>query len=824
MSRRIRNNRKSSNLQNRKFENGLPAENKKQILGFFLIVLCILISLSIFSYSDTDHSVTDNLDYKSLFTRESFSSSKYISNWLGITGALISNLFVKNGFGYFSIVIPLIFILIGFQLIRKKKILDYLNLSVYLLILMVLLSSLMGLVKLSFGSGTVGYAFIGRSGEYFSNISNHIFGLIGSYTLLVIFTFITIFLMIDRDIAKTFARLRNFIDIFKEKYQNAREEIKEKRQAEKLKSLQSEEKISIPRDKTKRILADEEHEIKDTKINRPEEIPLIIEDKTKISETSQTEKTGAEIKGLKTEQLKPKTQKHPASAILQDQDDEGLNQEELPDFKFPSLDLLDSLAKEVSEEISDEELKENGKLLQAKLLNFDVKIEKVIATPGPVVTLYELVPAEDVKLSRIESLEDDIALAMKAKGIRMIIPIPGKGTVGVEIPNHKPSVVKIKSVIGSKNYFDTSNQLPIALGKTISGEIYLDDLARMPHLLIAGSTGSGKSVGINNIITSLLYKLHPSDLKFILIDPKKIELNQYDRLRNHYLAVSRDVNENIITTPQNAVMILKSIELEMEKRYERLANATVRNIQDYNKKYSEGKLKDDENIKHAKMPYLIVIIDELADLMITAAREVEEPIARLAQLARAVGIHLILATQRPSVDVITGVIKANFSARIAYLVSSKVDSRTILDMNGAEQLLGQGDMLYLPAGVAKPLRIQSPFISVDEVERITNFIYSQKGFSKPYQLPSVIANKKKSYLADADRDELFEEAAKLIIRYKQGSVSFLQRRLKVGYARAARIVDELESVGIVGPSDGSKAREILIETEEELEQVLQSLG
>jgi S-DNA-T family DNA segregation ATPase FtsK/SpoIIIE len=425
-----------------------------------------------------------------------------------------------------------------------------------------------------------------------------------------------------------------------------------------------------------------------------------------------------------------------------------------------------------------------------------------------------------VKLSRIESLEDDIALAMKAKGIRMIIPIPGKGTVGVEIPNHKPVMVKIKGVVGSKKFNDSSFQLPIAFGKTISGEVYVDDLAKMPHLLIAGSTGSGKSVGINVILASLLYKLHPTDLKLVLIDPKKIELNMYSKLKHHYLAVSKDYTENIITTPQNAVLALKSLEIEMEKRYERLANATVRNIFDYNKKFNEGRLKEDENIKHGKMPYIIVVIDELADLMITAAREVEEPIARLAQLARAVGIHLILATQRPSVDVITGVIKANFSARIAYLVNSKIDSRTILDMNGADQLLGNGDMLYLPPGVGKPLRIQSPYISTDEVEKLTDYIKSQRGFTRPFEMPSISSGKKKSYSESDERDELFEEAARVIVRYQQGSVSLLQRKLKIGYARAARIVDELEVAGVVGPFDGSKAREVLVDSEAQLDQLI----
>jgi S-DNA-T family DNA segregation ATPase FtsK/SpoIIIE len=402
----------------------------------------------------------------------------------------------------------------------------------------------------------------------------------------------------------------------------------------------------------------------------------------------------------------------------------------------------------------------------------------------------------------------------------MIIPIPGKGTVGVEIPNHNPVTVKIRSVVGSKKFAESTHALPIALGKTISGDVFVDDLAKMPHLLVAGSTGSGKSVGINVIVTSLLYKLHPTDLKFILIDPKKIELNLYDQLKNHYLAISKDYAEKIITIPQNAVLALKGLEIEMEKRYERLANATVRNIADYNKKFKEGRTKDDENIKHGKMPYIIVIIDELADLMITAAREVEEPIARLAQLARAVGIHLILATQRPSVDVITGVIKANFPARIAYLVNSKVDSRTILDMNGAETLLGKGDMLYTPPGVGKPIRIQSPYISGEEVEKVAEYIGKQKGFSRNYELPSVNQKKKKAYEESYDRDDLFEEAARIIVRYQQGSVSLLQRKLKIGYARAARIVDELENANVVGPFDGSKAREVLVETEAQLEQLI----
>jgi S-DNA-T family DNA segregation ATPase FtsK/SpoIIIE len=359
------------------------------------------------------------------------------------------------------------------------------------------------------------------------------------------------------------------------------------------------------------------------------------------------------------------------------------------------------------------------------------------------------------------------------------------------------------------------------MGKTIAGEVYTDDLSKMPHILIAGSTGSGKSVGINTLLCSLLYRLHPADLKLVIIDPKKIEMAQYAKLHNHFLAISPDVDEEIITTPRNAVLALKGVEFEMERRYDRLASAGVRNISDYNERLKSGRLRSTDAMVHVRMPYLIVVIDELADLMITAAREVEEPIARLAQLARAVGIHLVVATQRPSVDVITGVIKANFPARIAYQVASKTDSRTILDMNGAEQLLGNGDMLYLASGSPKPVRLQNAYISPDEVDALMDHVGRQKGFSRPFMLPSIVERKKGSDGGTSGgRDDLFDEAARIIVRHQQGSVSLLQRRLKVGYSRAARLVDELEAAGVVGPFDGSKAREVLVESEAELEVIL----
>jgi len=490
------------------------------------------------------------------------------------------------------------------------------------------------------------------------------------------------------------------------------------------------------------------------------------------------------------------------------------------DYLPPTLDLL-RIADDTTE-INEAELRENARLLTEKLRTFRIEIENLTVTPGPVVTQYEFVPAAGIKVSQIEGLADDIALALKARGLRIIAPVPGRGTVAVEIPNHKPTTVRFSSIVDSDEFRDNRHRLPLALGKTISGEVFCTDLAKMPHLLIAGSTGSGKSVGINTIISSLLYKMHPRDLKFVIVDPKKIEMSQYRPLLKHFLAVCPDIDETIITNTPNAVIALKSVEAEMERRYDVLAKVGQRNIVDYNEKVAEGRYKDTSEFVHRQMPYVVVIIDELADLMMTSGNEVEAPICRLAQLARAVGIHLIVATQRPSVDVVTGLIKANFPARIAYQVASKIDSRTILDMSGAEHLLGNGDMLFVAGGSAKPLRVQNSFLSTEEVENICEFISAQRGYSEPYTLPSVVAKSGKGMAGGDvdDRDELFDEAARLIVRHQQGSVSLLQRRLKIGYSRAARIVDQLEEVGIVGPFDGSKGRQILVESEAELESML----
>ncbi|MFA6026066.1 MAG: DNA translocase FtsK, partial [Ignavibacteriaceae bacterium] len=620
-------------------------------------------------------------------------------------------------------------------------------------------------------------------------------------------------------IATLFARTR---DAAQEKMNEAKTSGKETDNLDKIKQLREKKKKTIlpvadeaKADESQAGLTDEQKEETTIRIIRKDELPSNKTEVKKQEDISEEEESETKSK-----------QKDDDTIIFANRDIEAA----LPDpweekikYTFPSLDLLNEVPEE-NFKVAEEELKRNAELLKDKLSLFDIEIQDISVTPGPVVTLYEIVPAPGVKISKIVSLEHDIALALAARGIRIIAPIPGKSAIGVEIPNSEPSLVVAKSVLSK--LANTKAELPLALGKDIVGEVLISDLAKMPHLLIAGSTGSGKSVGINMIIASLLYSKHPSEVKLAIIDPKKIELSFYNCLRKHYLAVSPDFDEDIVTVPTNAVLLLKSVEYEMEKRYDKLAKAGVRNIVDYNSKIADPKRKpkDSETMKHYHLPYIVVIIDELADLMITAGKEVEEPIARLAQLARAVGIHLVLATQRPSVNVITGVIKANFSARMAYQVATKIDSRTILDMNGAEQLLGRGDMLFLPPGLPKPIRMQNAFITTEEVERLTEYISKQEGYSKPYNLPSLYDKKKDAAakLMD-DVDPLFADAARVVVRHQQGSVSLLQRRLKLGYSRAARIVDQLEEAGIVGPNDGSKAREVIIENEEQLETILRNI-
>ncbi len=489
-------------------------------------------------------------------------------------------------------------------------------------------------------------------------------------------------------------------------------------------------------------------------------------------------------------------------------------------YRYPSVELLDTTEDQVS--IDYAELEENKQILLDKLATYNIQITDINAIVGPTITMYELTPAPGIKISRIKALEDDLAMAMAARGIRMVAPIPGKTAVGVEIPNRQRELVRLRDLIATKKFRDNKMRLPFPMGKTIEGHVFIQDITSMPHLLIAGATGAGKSVCLNTLITGLVYACHPSNLKFIMIDPKKIELQQYGRIVDHYIAIPEEAESPIVTDVAQALGVLRSCEREMEFRYTLLQKAMVRSLHDYNLKFRNGDLAPEAGHRH--LPYLVVVVDELADLMLTAGKEIEGPIARLAQMARAVGIHLILATQRPSVDVITGLIKANFPSRIAFQVASKIDSRTILDQNGAEGLVGNGDMLYMKG--SHIIRLQGPFISVNEVDCVTEFIADQPG-TGPYFLPSVedAPELTISGLAQNNElDELFGQAARIIVQTQQGSVSLLQRKLSIGYTRSARIVDQLERVGIVGPFEGSKARQVLVQTEGELEELLRSMG
>src|SRR3989304_2008041 len=789
-------------------------EKKKKIIVILLLVFSFFLFFSIVSFSRYDEALLG-----SFFSDLVNGKTKNPANWLGVVGAHFSTFLVKHTLGYFSVAFPIILFFWGVAFFKKIKFRTIIYTSNFILLAAIILASLFGMLKNILDADNLFANLSGSVGDYFGEVLKRLFGGIGGVIFLI--TSFLLLLIIAFNV-----RIESLIAFIKSIFIKASGSSNEAAEDRKF-NLGNDENLGKikelrPEKKKRRVIPQQDAFAKDEQELEDEEtkIRIIRKDEEAALPIETNEILNEEIKKVDLE----KTGDIPPRKIAVDQEASLPNQwEEILNYKKPSLELLDPVVDE-DYKVAEEELKRNAEQLKEKLKLFDISIQDISVTPGPVVTLYEIVPEPGVKISRIVGLENDIALALAARGIRIIAPIPGKSAIGVEIPNAEASIVNARSVVGK--VFDSKVELPMALGKTISGDVYVTDLSKMPHLLIAGSTGSGKSVGVNMIVASLLYSKHPSEVKLIMIDPKKIELSFYNQLRKHYLAVSPDLEEEIITTPQNAVLLLKSVEYEMEKRYDKLAKAGVRNIVDYNHKVADvnKRPKDTDEIKHHHIPYLIVIIDELADLMITAGKEVEEPITRLAQLARAVGIHLVLATQRPSVNVITGVIKANFSSRIAYQVATKIDSRTILDMTGAEQLLGKGDMLFLPTGSPKPIRIQNAFISTDEVEKLTNYIYSQPGYSKPYFLPSLYEKKKEAsgkYLSDLD--PMFEEAARVIVRHPQGSVSLLQRRLKLGYSRAARIVDQLEEAGIVGPNDGSKARSVIVESEEQLGTILRNL-
>lgn len=841
------------------------------ILGIIMALSSLLLLLALVSYTPKDEANADMTIYDIISVLKGDpaiqAKSDTTQNWLGLFGAVFSHIMFNGTVGYFAIIVPFLGFLWAKDVFFTERIASKtLKFTGLISLIAILFAGLFGTLQLIIPK--LPYEWSGLIGQFESHVMASFLGKIGALLTFSVALFLTITLGFGISIKtsvnviiSSFMKISMIVDRVIDYLQ------KRKIQVETAGNEEASEDINVQAPKTSdavfspdideepaRIIRKRTQGLSknDTVIHPPvDQIPVIIRGNEQLEDDEpmfvnytrkqrplpkKTEALPTVEVSVKKESILPKAEiEDDAPLLTLNVQDPIVNTEDMSEreiakaqsmihdeeikYDAPTLDLLTQQHEHVIK-VDDEELKENARLLQEKLRTFKIEINDLQVTPGPVVTQYEFVPAAGIKISQIENLSDDIALALKARGIRIIAPVPGRGTVAIEIPNHNPSMVLFSSIIKSSKFHDVEQRLPLALGKTISGEVYCADLAKMPHLLIAGSTGAGKSVGINTVICSLLYKMHPKDLKFVIIDPKRVEMTYYGLLRNHFLALSPDVDEHIITMPQNAVAVLKSLCNEMMNRYDILAKVGQRNIVDYNTKLKEGKFKDSE-LELKKMPYIVCVIDELADLMLTAGKEVEEPIIRLAQLARAVGIHMIIATQRPSVDVITGLIKANFPARISYQVASKIDSRTIIDGPGADQLLGNGDMLYLPGGAPKPVRIQNSFLSTDEVENICMHIANQQGYSTPYMLPTAIDKSSNAGGGGSDsRDELFVDAARIVIRHQQGSTSLLQRYLKVGYARAARIMDELESAGIVGAPNGSKGREVYLESEMELESYL----
>jgi len=734
-------------------------DTRQEVLGILIMALALLIFLGLVSYNPEDFPNSGN--------------PSAIKNWLGLAGSWLSHYLYVYTIGYSCLIFPFLLFLFGWNVFLQKPFKPFLRITLYMLSLGLFLSTALAMPEAVSDAGTsYGFKLSGLLGVFIADNLSKYLGIAGSVVILI--TFMVLFL-----VTATSWSMREAVLGFRQELESL------------INSFKKKKKPAVP----KRQIRIDQPERRDEREERP---PVVHRQESKPPEVSSgihKERPVREEGIISTEKEKP--------APVPRQGDT---------YQFPPLDLL-TYSEENHIEINKELLIEKAKFIEEKLGEFDVRGSVVGVRPGPVITRFEVAPAPGVKISKFIGCQDDLALYLKAKHVRVVAPIPGKAAVGIEVPNDKSALVDLRSIIGSKEFKHSSSKLTIALGKTIDGKPYVADLSEMPHLLVAGSTGSGKSVCLNTIIVSLLYRASPEDVKLILIDPKKLELSFYKKLKHHHLMTLDELHEDVITTPGNSVAVLKSLEKEMEKRYRLLARAGVRNISDFNLAAEQGRVLKEDGSSVDKLPFIIVIVDELADLMITAARDIEEPIARLAQMARAVGIHLILATQRPSVDVITGVIKANFPSRIAFAVTSKTDSRTILDRNGAEKLLGRGDMLFLHPREPEPIRVHGAFISANEVRAVVNHIMQQP-FGKEFKLSAgVVQSGKGSVSGRHDRDELFREAAKLVVRHQQGSASLLQRRLRIGYARAGRLIDELEDAGIVGPYDGSKAREVLIDEE-----------
>ncbi len=776
-----------------------------KIAGLFLLLFSFVLAVAIGSFLFTVEQDLSLLHGNSIETLAD--SSVKVKNALGRLGAVLANFFFNQLFGFSSFIVAGIFFSAGFNLLVQKKIFNVLRLSVYGSVIAVWVSSTLAFVNHNFFPTSV-LAWGGGVGNFLTGNYGWLTGLIGNSG--VVATLAVSALMIA--VAIYNISFGNMLNWFKPK---PKAEIEPELKGEKGAGFVA-GKYDDFRDSSENIFGKDNLE---EAIAKPNDLTLEVEEidepQNKIIHNLDEEEDGEEM-DLDIAEAIDEPEVEQTNSLTTPYDPT----EDLSNYKFPTLGLLEEHGGEKMT-LDKDELEQNKNQIIATLNNYQIEISKIKATIGPTVTLYEIVPAPGVRISKIKNLEDDIALSLAALGIRIIAPIPGKGTIGIEVPNHNKEVVSMRSLLSSEKFQNTSADLPICLGKSISNEIYVADLAKMPHLLMAGATGQGKSVGINSIIVSLLYKKHPSQLKFVLVDPKKVELSIYEALEKHFLAKLPGEADAIITDTKKVVTTLNALCVEMDQRYDLLKKAGVRNLKEYNAKFISRKLNPLQG--HKFLPYIVLVVDEFADLIMTAGKEVEMPIARLAQLARAIGIHLILATQRPSVNIITGTIKANFPARIAFKTSSKIDSRTILDQGGAEQLIGRGDML-LSVG-SDMLRLQCGFVDTPEVELIKNFIADQLGYPTAFELPEYIDPKgEKSgdddFFSDGERDELFEDAARVIVQNQMGSTSLIQRRMKLGYNRAGRLMDQLEEAGIVGENLGSKAREVKFKTEAELEQYL----
>lgn len=803
----------------------------KKGFGLVFILFSIYLFIALISYFFTGKADYDTITSHGFMVI--FDSEVFVENWLGRVGALIAQFFAFNSFGIASmLVVPWLFV-IGVRLLFNITLSPINKLTKQVILGLIFIS-----VFLAF--------FLNNHPEYGGAfgfyISHWLVGLIGNIGTVILLIFAMVAYLIYQfniEPAQIINSISNWLKATKVKHEVSEDSIY-------LKDTQEEfeiENVYVHADELEpvdgTIDLDESPSIDEKKTNEDGEAEMSLEISGVIAEndissidnknadnsieSKEKEEFTVELAKEKDIYLSDKDIKNKAKALV-DEVGEFDPRLQLHDYRFPTIDLLKDYGSDnlpMNAEELKEELNRNKDKIVTTLGNYNISIAKIKATVGPTVTLYEIVPAAGVRISKIKNLEDDIALSLAALGIRIIAPIPGKGTVGIEVPNSKPSIVAMRTLISSEKFQNSKMDLPIALGKTISNETFIADLAKMPHLLMAGATGQGKSVGLNAILVSLIYKKHPAEIKFVLVDPKKVELTLFNKIERHFLAKLPDSEDAIITDTTKVVNTLNSLTIEMDLRYNLLKDAQVRNIKEYNQKFIGRRLNPENG--HRFLPYIVLIIDEFADLIMTAGKEIEGPIARLAQLARAIGIHLVIATQRPSVNIITGSIKANFPARIAFRVMAKIDSRTILDSGGADQLIGRGDML-LTTG-QELVRLQCGFVDTPEVDEITTFIGSQKAYPEALLLPEYVGEEGggiSDFDAD-DRDIKFEEAARIIVLHQQGSASLLQRKLKLGYNRAGRIIDQLEAAGIIGPFEGSKARQVLIPDEISLEQLLNSL-